>query len=79
MVSSGTGGARDKVFAVLLAADETVFDAGGLVDALVAVPVTVGNLIDGRLEAVRVIALVATEMFKTKRCQSKIKCQLHFS
>jgi hypothetical protein len=46
------------VLAGLLAADEAVLDAGGLVDALGAVPVAVGDLVDARLEAVRVVALV---------------------
>ncbi len=62
MIGSGAGGARDKVFAGLLATDETVLHAGGLVDALVAVPVAIGDLIDGWFEAVRVISLVTTEI-----------------
>jgi hypothetical protein len=47
------------MFARLLSADEAVPEAGGLVDALEAEPVAVRNLVDGRLEAVRVVALVA--------------------
>ncbi len=62
MIGSGAGGARDKVFAGLLATDETVLYAGGLVDALVAVPVAIGDLIDGWFEAVCVISLVTTEI-----------------
>jgi hypothetical protein len=47
------------MFARLLSADEAVPEAGGFVDALEAEPVAVRNLVDGRLEAVRVVALVA--------------------
>jgi hypothetical protein len=61
VVGSGAGGTRDKMFPVLLAADKTVLDTGSLVDAFVAIPVPVRNLIDRRLEAVSVITLVATE------------------
>jgi len=47
------------MFARLLSADEAMPETGGLVDALEAEPVAVRNLVDGRLEAVRVVALVA--------------------
>ena len=48
------------MFAGLLAANEAVLDPGGLVDALVAEPIPVRNLVNARLEAVRVVALVAS-------------------
>jgi len=49
------------MFAGVLATNETVLHAGRFVDALVAVPVAVGDLVDARLEAVRVVTFVATE------------------
>ena len=59
MVGPRAGRARDEVLAGLLAANEAVLDPGGLVDALVAEPVPIRNLVDARLEAVSVVALVA--------------------
>ena len=58
VVSSGTGRARDEILSGLLAAHEAVLQSGGLVDALEAVPVAVGDDVNGGLEAVRVVALV---------------------
>ena len=49
----------DQVLPILLPAHQTVLEPRGLVDALVAVPVTVRHGGHGRLEAVRVVALVA--------------------
>ena len=55
MISSWARGAVDHVSLGLLAADEAVLDAGGFVDALVAVPVAVRNVFQWRLKAVHVV------------------------
>lgn len=53
--------AEDPVLGVArLAAHDTVALAGGFVAALVAEPVAVGDVLHGRFEAVRVVALVAS-------------------
>jgi hypothetical protein len=56
------------MFSVLLSAHEAVLDASGLVDALVAVPVAVGNLVNARLEAVSVVTFVAARKIQKKVC-----------
>ena len=66
MVGPRAGRARDEVLAGLLAANEAVLDPGGLVDALVAEPVPIRNLVDARLEAVSVVALVAAGRVKIR-------------
>ncbi len=58
MICPRTGGARDQVLPVLLPADKAVPDAGGLVDALEAVPVSIRHRRQRRAEAVHVVALV---------------------
>ena len=44
MVGPGAGVAVDEVLPVLLAAHQAVLQASGLVDALEAVPVSVGDI-----------------------------------
>ena len=58
MISSWTRRARDNILSRLLPADQAMLEPGGLVDAFEAVPVSLGNDVYGRLEAVGMVTLV---------------------
>ena len=60
MVGPGTRGTGDEIFSCLFSTNQAMFDPCGFVDALKAVPVAVGDLLQRRLEAVRVVAFVTT-------------------
>ena len=60
VVGPRAGGARDKVLPLELAAHQAVLDAGGLVDALVAVPITIRDVGQAGLETVGMVAFVTT-------------------